>query len=118
MQLFNIKEVAKFGDENPDQPYSDIAERGYVRHRVISNDRCCVTIVCFRNGQGPDPEILHTHPGADEVYYVVEGEALTTDENGVQRIIGAGNFAYFKAGEFHNTGAAPGKDCRSARTGR
>jgi len=114
MQLFNIKDIAKFSDENPDQPYSEIAENGYVRHRVISNDVCSVTIACFKNGQGPGPQ-LHLHPGADEVYFIVEGEALTVDKNGVEKIVTAGHFAYYEAGEPHNTGAAPGKDCIAYR---
>jgi|GEM_PF-1946762 len=116
MQKFAIKDVAKFSDENPDAPYTTVDPRGYVKHRVIQNDKCCLTVVCFRNGQGPLPDQgLHAHPGADEVYYVVEGEALSVDAEGNKHILHAGEFAYYDAGEPHNTGAAPGKDCIAYR---
>ena len=69
MRQFAIKDVARFSDENPDAPYSTVDPRGYVKHRVVQNDKCCLTVVCFRNGQGPIPsQGLHAHPGADEVY--------------------------------------------------
>ena len=116
MQQFAIKDVAKFSDQNPDAPYSTVDPRGYVKHRVVQNDKCCLTVVCFRNGQGPIPgKGLHAHPGADEVYYVVEGQALSVDASGKEHILGAGEFAYYVAGEPHNTGAAPGKDCIAYR---
>lgn len=116
MQQFAIKDVAKFSDENPDAPYTTIDPRSYVKHRVIQNDKCCLTVVCFRNGQGPLPgKRLHAHPGADEVYYVVSGEALSIDAAGKEHILGPGEFAYYVTGEPHNTGAAPGKVCIAYR---
>jgi len=108
MKLINVKEIAKFADQNPDQPYSEIAAKGYVRHRVISNDRCSVTIACFRDGQTPVG--LHRHPGASEIYYVIEGDALCTDSSGVERRMSPGNAVYFEPGELHNMHAALGSD--------
>lgn len=110
MQIFNVKEVGKFSDQNPDQPYSELVEgRGYVRHRVINNDICSVTVACFRDGQ--TAKGLARHPNAVEIYYVVEGEALCTDSSGVGKRIGPGTVAYFEAGELHNLHSAPGSDC-------
>ena len=109
MEIINVKEIAKFSDQNPDQLYSEIAEKGYVRHRVIANDTCAVTIACFRDGQVPQG--LHRHPGATEIYYVVEGEALCTDSKGEPKRLGPGNAVYFDAGELHNMHSAPGSDC-------
>jgi mannose-6-phosphate isomerase-like protein (cupin superfamily) len=111
MYEFDVKEIAKFSDENPDQPYTEVAPGGYLRHWVHKNDKCSVTIACFRNGEGaPEGAGLHAHPGADEVYYIVEGEALSVDTHGNEKRLHAGQFAYFEAGEPHNTRAAPGKD--------
>jgi mannose-6-phosphate isomerase-like protein (cupin superfamily) len=109
MKIFNVKEVGKFSDQNPNQPGSEVAEMGYVRHRVINNDICSVTVACFRDGEVPVG--LHRHPGAAEVYYVVEGEALCTDANGVTQRLGPGNAVYFDVGEPHNMHSAPGQDC-------
>ncbi|MDA0655930.1 MAG: cupin domain-containing protein [Proteobacteria bacterium] len=111
MQVFNIKDIAKFDNENLNAAYSEVAPGGYVKHRVINNEKCCLTIACFRDGQGPPEGAgLHAHPGADEVYYIVEGEALSVDNDGNEKRLHAGQFAYFEAGEPHNTCAAPGKD--------
>jgi len=116
MQIFDIKEIAKFDNQNPDQPYSEIAAGGYVRHRVVQNDKCSVTVACFRDGQGPvEGSGMHSHPGADEVYYVYEGEALSYGNDGKEKVLKPGQFSYYEAGEPHNTGAAPGKDCIAYR---
>ena len=55
MEVFSVKEVGKFSDQNPDAPYSEKAEGGYIRNRVINNDKCSVTIACFRDGETPGP---------------------------------------------------------------
>lgn len=116
MEMFDIKEIAKFSDENPDQPYTEFTAGGYVRHRVVSNDKCSVTIACFRNGQcAPAESGLHSHPGADEIYYIAKGKALSVDNDGNEKIMNAGQFAYYEAGEPHNTGAAPNEDCIAYR---
>lgn len=109
MEIYNVKEVGKFSDQNPDQPYSERAEGGYIRNRVISNEQCSVTIACFRDGETPG-EDLHSHPGAIEIYYVVEGEAVGIDSQRNEKRVGPGSFVYFDAGEPHNIHSAPGSD--------
>ncbi len=109
MEVFNVKDVGKFSDQNPDQPYSEKAEGGYIRNRVINNDQCSVTIACFRDGETPGPH-LHSHPGAIEIYYVVEGECLGIDAERNEQRCGPGSVVYFEAGEPHNIHSAPGSD--------
>lgn len=110
MEVFNVREVGKFSDQKLDQPYSERAEGGYVRNRVVSNDKCSVTIACFRDGETPG-EALHSHPGAIEIYYVVEGEAVGIDSQRNEQRCGPGSVVYFDAGEPHNIHSAPGSDC-------
>ena len=109
MELFNINDIAKFSDENPDYPGFKILPGGYVLYKLISNDKGAVSVACFRDGQKAAQ--LHSHADAVEIYYVVEGEALATDSEGTEKRLGPGSIAYFDAGERHNMHSAPGSDC-------
>ncbi|MBI37230.1 MAG: hypothetical protein CL568_06570 [Alphaproteobacteria bacterium] len=113
MKIFNAHKVGKFSDENPNDEFSEIAEDGYVRTRVVSNDYCSISVASFRDGQ--IKEKPHRHPNAAEIYYVLEGKGLATDANGNEKLVGPGEIIYFDAGEFHNIHAAPGHDCKYYR---
>ena len=110
MKIFNVKDVGKYSDQNPDLTNATIAPGGYVRHKVIVNDKCAVSVACFRKGQVHHAR-LHCHPGAAEIYYVVEGESMCLDSEGKKRTLSPGTAVYFDAGEPHNMYSAPGSDC-------
>jgi len=109
MKIFNVKEIGKYSDQNPDPLTAAIAPGGYVRHKVIANDKCAVSVACFRKGQNPHAR-LHRHPEAAEVYYVVEGKSMCVDSAGKGRVLNPGTVVYFEPDEAHNMYAAPDSD--------
>jgi quercetin dioxygenase-like cupin family protein len=64
---------------------------------LAETDRCAVSIACWEPGQASP---IHTHPGADEIYHVREGEGLFRDGR-TERRLGPGGTVLFPAGEIH-----------------
>lgn len=58
MEVFNIEEMARF---QPDK---------MAKVDVVSSDKLICGLNCFEPGQ---VQKVHAHPGADKLYYVVEG---------------------------------------------
>lgn len=67
-------------------------------HKTLAEtDRCAVSIACWEPGQTSP---IHNHPGADEIYHVLEGEGLFRDGR-TERRVGPGGTVLFPAGEVH-----------------
>jgi quercetin dioxygenase-like cupin family protein len=60
-----------------------------------------VSIVGWEAGQSSP---IHSHPTADEIYYIVEGEGLF-DDGVVEKRLGPGDSVIFPAGEIHRVQA-------------
>jgi len=60
-----------------------------------------ISIACWEPGQASP---IHHHPGADEIYHVLEGEGLFSDGR-TERKLGAGDTVIFSAGEAHQVKA-------------
>ena len=59
--------------------------------------RCSVSVACWEPGQVSP---IHSHPEADEIYHVLEGEGVFSDGSGERRL-GVGGTVVFPAGEAH-----------------
>jgi len=60
-----------------------------------------VTVACWEPGQISP---IHCHPGADEIYHIVQGEGLFSDGR-TERRLGRGDTVVFPAGEVHQVQA-------------
>src|SRR5574341_1738136 len=69
----------------------------HIRKTLAETDRCAVSIACWEPGQTSP---IHSHPGADEIYHVLEGEGLFRDGR-TERRLGPGGTVVFPAGEVH-----------------
>ena len=58
---------------------------------------CSISVVGWEPGQTSP---IHSHPGADEIYHVLEGEGLFNDGRSEVRL-GPGATVIFPAGEVH-----------------
>lgn len=58
---------------------------------------CSISVVGWEPGQTSP---IHSHPGADEIYHVLEGEGLFNDGRKAVRL-GPGDTVIFPAGEVH-----------------
>ena len=56
-----------------------------------------ISIVGWEAGQTSP---IHSHPDADEIYYILEGQGLFNDGK-VERKLGPGDVVIFPAGEVH-----------------
>ena len=56
-----------------------------------------ISIVGWEPGQTSP---IHSHPNADEIYYILEGQGLFNDGK-VERTLGPGDAVIFPAGEVH-----------------
>jgi quercetin dioxygenase-like cupin family protein len=85
MDVLDLKGSLKF---SPDRHvYTFLAETSH----------CSISIVGWEAGQTSP---IHSHPHADEIYYVMEGEGLFND--GRQEVrLGPGSSVIFPAGEVH-----------------
>lgn len=71
-------------------------------HKSLTETACSdITIACWEPGQASP---IHHHPGADEIYHVLEGEGLFTDGRTEKRL-GPGDTVLFPAGEVHQVRA-------------
>jgi len=67
-------------------------------HRPEGSD---ITIACWEPGQTSP---IHRHPGADEIYHVMEGSGLFCDGR-TERRLGPGDTVIFPAGDVHQVTA-------------
>lgn len=58
---------------------------------------CSISVVGWEPGQTSP---IHSHPGADEIYYILDGEGLFNDGRSARRL-GPGQTVIFPAGEVH-----------------
>ena len=67
-------------------------------YKVLANTPACsIGVVGWEPGQASP---IHSHPGADEIYHVLEGEGLFHDGRKAVRL-GPGATVIFPAGEVH-----------------
>ena len=78
MQVFALKDMAQFRDDK------------MAKVDIASSARLICGLNCFEPGQA---QKVHAHPGADKLYYVLEGEGEFSvgDET---RTLGAGELLY------------------------
>ena len=69
----------------------------HIHKTLTETNRCGVSIACWEPGQTSP---IHSHPGADEIYHVLEGEGVFSD-GGAERRLGPGGTVLFPAGEVH-----------------
>ena len=69
----------------------------HIHKTLTETDRCAVSIACWEAGQTSP---IHNHPGADEIYHVLEGEGLFRNGR-TERRLGPGGTVLFPAGEVH-----------------
>ena len=69
----------------------------HIQKSLTESPLCSVSVACWEPGQ---MSLIHSHPGADEVYHVLEGEGLFRDPR-EERRLGPGGTALFPAGEAH-----------------
>lgn len=64
---------------------------------LAQTPHCSISVVGWEPGQTSP---IHCHPGADEIYHVLEGEGLFHDGQKEARL-GPGDTVIFPAGEVH-----------------
>ena len=69
----------------------------HVQKFLTNSARCSVSVASWEPGQTSP---IHCHPGADEIYHVLEGEGLFRDGR-AERRLAAGATIFFPAGEVH-----------------
>ena len=69
----------------------------HVHKSLTDTPLCSVSIACWEPGQTSP---IHAHPGADEIYHVLEGRGLFRNGR-TERTLGAGATVIFPAGEVH-----------------
>jgi quercetin dioxygenase-like cupin family protein len=69
----------------------------HVQKTLAASSRCDVSIACWEPRQTSP---IHSHPAADEIYHVLEGEALFRDGR-AERRLGPGGTVLFLSGEVH-----------------
>ena len=73
----------------------------HVHKSLTDTPRSDITIACWEPGQASP---IHFHPGADEIYHVLEGEGVFTDGR-TERRLGPSGTVIFPAGEAHQVRA-------------
>jgi quercetin dioxygenase-like cupin family protein len=73
----------------------------HIHKSLTSTPRSDISIACWEPGQTSP---IHCHPGADEIYHVIEGEGVFSDGR-VARRLGAGGTVVFPAGDVHQVTA-------------
>ena len=85
MELIDLKAAREF---SPDH---------HVHKSLTTTQRSDISIACWEPGQTSP---IHNHPGADEIYHVIEGEGLFNDGRREVRLR-PGDTVIFPAGEIH-----------------
>ncbi|MBI2158345.1 MAG: cupin domain-containing protein [Candidatus Rokubacteria bacterium] len=85
MEVFDLRASKEF---SPDR---------HVYKTLAETLHCAISVVGWEPGQTSP---IHSHPGADEIYHVLEGEGLF-DDGRKERRLGPGDTVVFPAGEVH-----------------
>ncbi len=85
MELVDLKAAREFSPEH------------HIHKTLTETGLCAVSIACWEPGQTSP---IHSHPGADEIYHVLEGEGLFRDGR-AERRLGQGGTVLFPSGEVH-----------------
>jgi quercetin dioxygenase-like cupin family protein len=89
MEIIDLKAAREF---SPDH---------HVHKSLTTTQRSDISIACWEPGQTSP---IHNHPGADEIYHVIEGNGVFNDGR-VERKLGPGDTVIFPAGEVHQVTA-------------
>lgn len=89
MEILDLKGSLQFSPDH--HVYTFLAETPF----------CSISIVGWEPGQTSP---IHSHPGADEIYHVLEGEGLFNDGR-TERRLGPGDTVIFPAGDVHRVQA-------------
>ena len=73
----------------------------HVHKSLTATAKSDISIACWEPGQISP---IHCHPGADEIYRVIEGEGVFSDGR-TERRLGPGGTVIFPAGEVHQVTA-------------
>jgi mannose-6-phosphate isomerase-like protein (cupin superfamily) len=79
----------------------EFSPRHHVHKSLTATPRSDISIACWEPGQTSP---IHHHPGADEIYHVIEGTGLFNDGHREQTL-GPGGTVIFAAGEVHQVTA-------------
>jgi quercetin dioxygenase-like cupin family protein len=80
---------------------AEFSAEQHVSRSLLKTVHCAVSVVGWEPRQVSS---IHAHPGADELYHVLEGEGLFSDGRRELRL-GPGHLAVFPAGEVHRVQA-------------
>ena len=89
MDIIDLKAAEEFSPQH------------HVHKSLTATPRSDITIACWEPGQTSP---IHCHPGADEIYHVIEGTGLFNDGQ-KERRLGPGGTVIFPAGEVHQVAA-------------
>ena len=89
MELIDLKAAQEFSPQH------------HVHKSLTATPRSDISIACWEPGQTSP---IHRHPGADEIYHVMEGSGLFSDGRANRRL-GPGDTVIFAAGEVHQVTA-------------
>jgi quercetin dioxygenase-like cupin family protein len=79
----------------------EFSPKHHIHKSLTATPRSDISIACWEPGQTSP---IHCHPGADEIYHVVEGNGLFSDGQ-IERQLGPGDTVIFPAGEVHQVTA-------------
>jgi len=85
MEVLDLKGAREFSPQH------------HVQRFLTNTPYCSVSVASWEPGQVSP---IHHHPGADEIYHVLEGEGLFSDGRSERRL-GPGGTVLFPAGELH-----------------
>ena len=95
MELIDLKAAQEFSPQH------------HVHKSLTATPRSDISIACWEPGQTSP---IHRHPGADEIYHVMEGSGLFSDGRANRRL-GPGDTVIFAAGEVHQVTALTRQTC-------
>ena len=79
----------------------EFSSQHHVHKSLLATSRSDISIACWEPGQISP---IHCHPGADEIYHIIQGEGLFNDGR-TERRLGRGDTVIFPAGEVHQVQA-------------
>lgn len=89
MDVLDLKKAERFSPEH------------HLHMTLAESPLCAVSIACWEPGQTSP---IHSHPTAEEIYHVLEGEGLFRDGRTESRL-GPQGTVVFAAGEVHQVQA-------------
>ena len=79
----------------------EFSPQHHIHKSLTTTPRSDISIACWEPGQTSP---IHRHPGADEIYHVIEGRGLFNDGK-IERELGPGDTVIFPACEVHQVTA-------------